>query len=134
VPETRSAHLVLPAAGEAPAKLEVEPQPAGKRKTRAVLIMVAAVVVSPAVLLVPPHIIWPIIALGAGIYFARRTWKGEYVVTSFEGNCPRCGEPLELDEGTRIQSREILECFNCHREPELVVEDDGSGGESDEAA
>jgi hypothetical protein len=92
--------------------------------------MVAAVVVSPLVIVVPPHIIWPLIALGVGIYFARRTWKGEYVVTSFEGKCPRCGEPLELETGTRIQGRELLECFNCHREPELVVEDDTEAKES----
>ncbi len=119
--ERRAGRLVLPAAGTAPAALEVEPQPKRRRTVRAALILAVSIALMPVVFVVPPHFLWPLVALVAGLYFARKVWVGEYVVLSFEGTCPRCGEPLEVEPGTRLRGRERIECFGCHREPELVV-------------
>jgi hypothetical protein len=127
----RRGRLVLPAAGSTPAALDVEPQPKRRRAVRAGLIVAAALVLMPVVFVVPPHFLWPLVALVAGLYFARKVWVGEYVVRSFEGACPRCGEALTLEPGTRIRSRERIECYGCHREPELVVAGDADGSGAD---
>lgn len=119
--ETRRARLTLPASPSATASIVLEPRPKGKRTTRAVLILAATLVLTPVVFLVPPHFLWPLVVLALGLYFARREWVGEYVVASFEGACPRCGEALTLEPGARIRGRQRLECYGCHREPELVV-------------
>lgn len=124
--ETRRARLVLPASGAAPAVLEVEPQPRARRAARAAAIVVGTVALAPATFLVPPHFLWPLVVLAVGFFFARRHWIGEYVVRSFEGACPRCGEALTVDAGARVRARQPLECYGCHREPELVLaEPDG---------
>ena len=120
--ETRQALLRLPASGSAPASVEVEPQPRRRRRLRAAVILATAVVLMPPVFFVPPHFLWPLVVLGAGIYLARRAWSGEYIVRSFDGACPRCGEPLAVEVGTRIRGRQRVECYSCHREPELVLE------------
>ena len=126
--EVRTARLVLPAAGTTEARLCVEPRPGRHRRTRAALILVAALIGAPTAFLVPPHFLWPLLVLAVGAYFAHREWTGEYVVASFEGACPRCGEALEVEAGTRIRSRQRVECYGCHREPELIL-DAGPGGD-----
>lgn len=122
--ETRPAHLTLPASPSAAAALVVEPRPKGKRTARAVAMVAATLVLTPVAFLVPPHFLWPLVVLALGFYFARREWVGEYVVASFEGACPRCGGALTLEPGTRIRGRQRVECYGCHREPELVVGDE----------
>lgn len=124
--ETRRARLVLPASGTAPARVELEPGPKGERTMRAVAIMATSLVLMPVVFFVPPHILWPVVVLVAGLWLARREWTGAYIVESFEGQCPRCGEPITLASGTRLRDRQRVECYNCHREPELVLDDDRS--------
>lgn len=118
---TRDARLELPAAGSEPAVVEVVHRPGRKRATRAALVLGLTLLLAPAVLLIPPHLLWPALVLAAGLYRARREWAGEYFVESFEGACPRCGEPLKLKPGSRIRGRQRLECYGCHREPELVL-------------
>lgn len=140
--ETRRARLVLPAAGSTEARLTVEPRPKGTRTTRAALILVMTLFLAPVTVLVPPHFLWPLVVLAAGAYFAYREWTGEYIVHGFEGACPRCGEPVEIEPGTRVRGRQRVECYGCHREPELLIDEatgdgaassrspgaDGSGG------
>ena len=121
MPERRTARLTLPAAGTTEAVVEVEPQPKRQRTMRAMAVLAVSLAAAPVVFFIPPHFLWPLVVLVAGAYFARRVWRGEYVVTSFEGACPRCGEPLVVDPGTRVRGRQRIECYGCHREPELVL-------------
>lgn len=119
--EERHARLVLPAAGSTEARLRVEPRPTGTRRTRAALILAMTLALAPVTFLIPPHFLWPLVVLAAGAYFAHREWTGEYIVHDLDGACPRCGEPLEVEPGTRIRGRQRVECYGCHREPELVL-------------
>ena len=121
--EARRARLVLPAAGSTEARLTVEPRSKGTRTTRAAMILMMTLVLAPVTFLVPPHFLWPLVVLAAGAYFAHREWTGEYIVHAFEGACPRCGEPLEIEPGTRVRGRQGVECYGCHREPELVLDE-----------
>lgn len=93
------------------------------RMWRAILILVVAVVVAPVVFFLPPHFVWPLVVLGLAGYLAYRSWVGEYHVVEFEGECPRCGSELELPENARIRARHSMECYGCHRHPELIIDD-----------
>ena len=137
--EARRATLVLPAAGSTEARLTVEPRPRRTRSTRAAVILATTLVLAPVAFLVPPHFLWPLVVLAVGAYFAYREWTGEYIVHDFDGACPRCGEPLEIEAGTRVRGRQRVECYGCHREPELVLDETtgeatGSGSSPDAGA
>jgi hypothetical protein len=114
---------VLPGSGTAPAEIEVIYQSRATRLSRALLILGLAVVIAPLLFFIPPHFLWPVVGIAAGAYLARRYWKGHYYVVEFEGSCPRCGAALELEEGQRIGRRHGIECYSCHRQPELVLDD-----------
>lgn len=118
------ARVELPGAGTRDARVEVIYQPRATRLTRALLILGVTVVLMPLVFFIPPHFLWPIVVLAAGAYFAYRYWQGEYYVSTFQGKCPRCETDLELKPGSRIRSRQTLECYGCHRQPELVLDAD----------
>ncbi len=120
------AHLHLPGSGTAPASVEVIFQPRPARIARAVGILVVSILLMPVVFFIPPHFLWPLLSLAAGVYFARKYWVGEYYVTEFEGSCPRCGGALEVKPGSRIRNPQALECYGCHRQPELVIDEPGS--------
>jgi hypothetical protein len=117
------ARLVLPGSGSGRAEIEVVFLSRTTRLWRALLVMGVALLIAPVVFFVPPHFLWPPVALGAGAFLAHRYWTGEYYVLAFEGACPRCGEALEVKPGARIRGRHTLECYGCHRQPELVLED-----------
>jgi hypothetical protein len=121
--QDRQARLVLPASGAAPARVRVIHRSPGGRAARAAVALVGSWLLMPAVFFVPPHLLWPVLVFGAGLAFGWREWRGEYVVESFEGSCPRCGQELSMKEGARIRGRQRVECYGCHREPELVLDD-----------
>ena len=125
--EVREARLVLPGAGASTAAVAAVAQPSARRTTRALAIALVTVAVAPISFLLPPHLLWPLIVLSVGGYFAWREWWGEYVIESFEGTCPRCEEPLSVDPGTRARGRHRIECYGCHREPELILADADRG-------
>lgn len=91
------------------------------RATRAALSLLGFWAIAPIVFFIPPHLPWAAAAAVAGVYFALRQWTGEYVVEHFEGNCPRCGNPLPLATGTRIRLPHRMVCYHCHHEPSLEI-------------
>lgn len=120
--EVRRARLVLPAAGSTAARVQVVHRETRARAARVAGIVVVSWLLAPAVFFIPPHVVWPVLVVAAGLYFGWREWRGEYVVHSFEGACPRCGEALTVKAGARIRDGQRVECYGCHREPELVLE------------
>lgn len=117
-----AARLELPGSGTADAKVEVVYQPRSTRVARALIVLAITLLVMPVVFFIPPHLLWPLAVLAVGVYLARRYWVGAYYVLDFQGSCPRCGSELELDAGSRIGSRQTLECYGCHRQPRLVID------------
>lgn len=117
------ARLVLAGSGTSEATVHVIFQSKATRVSRAVIILAVTLAVMPVLFFIPPHFLWPLIALAIGLYMARRYWKGQYYVIEFTGRCPRCGTDVELARGTRIQRRQPLECYGCHRQPELVLDE-----------
>lgn len=113
--------LELPGSGTGSARVEVTHQPRGARGLRAMGVILVSWALIPLVFFIPPHLPWVLLAFFGGLFVAWRLWRGTFLVRTFEGDCPRCGEPLKLDPGTRIRSRHTLDCFNCHRQPDLVV-------------
>lgn len=121
-PARPPARLHLPGSGTAPAEIEAIAQPRGARLTRALLALFGSWALIPLVFFIPPHFPWVAAAFGGGLYLALRFWRGELYVSSFEGACPRCGTALELKPGARIRRRQTLDCYGCHRQPELIVD------------
>lgn len=117
------ARLVLQGSASVPADVEVVYQPRATRLTRAILSLGICWVLMPLVFFIPPHVPWVFAAFAAGIVFFVRSLRGEYHVASFEGACPRCGRGLEIKAGSRIRGRHVLDCYGCHRQPELVLEE-----------
>ncbi len=122
--EVRRARLVLPASGSTPARMQVVHRGPRVRAARALGALGGAGFLAPAVFFIPPHVVWPVLVVAAGLYVGWREWRGEYVVHSFEGSCPRCGEVLTVKDGARIRDGQRVECYSCHREPKLILEDD----------
>lgn len=107
--------------GHAPraALAELTWRPPRARLTAALLSLLGCWALIPLVFFVPPHLPWALAAFAAGLYFAYRSWTGEYVVHRFEGACPRCGGALTLKPGSRVRLPHPMTCFQCHHMPLL---------------
>lgn len=117
------ARLILPGSGSAEATVEVIFQTRATRVTQALIVMGVAILIMPVVFFLPPHFLWPLVSLAAGLFFAYRFYTGEYYVVGFKGECPRCGTAIQMRHGTRIRGRHVVDCLGCHRKPELVLDD-----------
>jgi hypothetical protein len=119
------ARIELPGSGTTSAEIEVVYQPRSTRVARSLIVLAVTAVVMPVVIFIPPHVVWPLVTLAAGLWLARRYWVGTYHVSRFEGECPRCGTALELKPGQRIGARHTMECYGCHRQPRLIIDEPG---------
>lgn len=118
---SESARLTLAGHEPVAAQATVVYRPARERTTRALIALLGFWALVPIVFFIPPHIPWALIAFVCGIYFSIKQWRGEYIVQSFTGECPRCHSPLTIAPGTRIRLPHKIDCFNCHHEPSLEV-------------
>ena len=84
--------------------------------------MVVALLVAPAVVIVPPHAPWVIGALATGTLLARRRWNERFTVMSVVGACPRCSRGYEIKSG-RLRQPHPLPCEECHHESTLRLPD-----------
>jgi hypothetical protein len=101
------------------ARVEVERRRASTRAAWALTVWFVSWATIPFLLWVPPHYPWVGAAFLAGLYIPYRIWTGRYTVVSFHGFCPRCGRPLHLRAGSRIDLPHTMTCFGCHFEPVL---------------
>jgi hypothetical protein len=120
--QSPAARLVLAGHAPTPARVQVRPRPRKQRMTRALTLLVVFWALVPLVFFIPPHLPWALGAFAAGIYFALRSLRGEYVVDALSGACPRCGEPLEVAPGTLVKLPYTVTCYGCHHEPALQVD------------
>lgn len=116
-----NAWVRLPGHEAVAAHADVDHRNRRTRIVRSIVALGATLVITPIVFILPPHIPWMVIALVWGGYTAHQQWRGEFVVRSFEGVCPRCHSPLVIEPGTKIRLPHQVDCFNCHHEPTLVI-------------
>ena len=84
--------------------------------------MAMALLVAPAVAIVPPHAPWVIGVLATGTLMARRRWNERFTVMSVVGACPRCGYEYQIASG-RLRRPHPLPCEECHHESTLQLPD-----------
>ncbi len=83
--------------------------------------MGTALVIAPAVALIPPHVPWAFMALGLGGFMGSRKWKERFTVISLEGYCPKCGGPLSIRSGTPLRPVLTVPCDGCNHESRLTT-------------
>jgi hypothetical protein len=98
-----------------PATFSLVHVPAAKRATRAALFGAGGVLAAPLVAFIPPHIPWALAVFAGGLYFARRTWQGEYTVHAARAVCPRCSEPVPFKPGEGVRFPTERSCYVCHQ-------------------
>lgn len=113
--------LTLPGHAPVAGHAELEFRPRSERIFRGVASLVGFTVLAVVAAILPPHIPWALIALGAGGIVAFRNFRGVFTVRSFEGNCPRCGASLRVEPGAKIKPPHQMDCYNCHFHPILEV-------------
>lgn len=116
---SHNARLTLPGHPTVPAHLEATARPARARAIRAIVSLAVCWALIPVVLFIPPHIPWVLAAFSGGIYLAYTFWNGELIVSSFQGSCPRCGNPLSIKPGSKIKLPHRMTCYQCHQQPTL---------------
>jgi hypothetical protein len=79
-----------------------------------------ALLVAPALAVVPPHAPWVIGALVAGGVLAKRRLGERFTVVGGEGVCPKCGAQLVVKSG-RLRDPHPLPCESCHHESTLEL-------------
>jgi hypothetical protein len=119
--QTPEARLTLAGHAPVPAQVQVRPRPRKQRMVRALTLLLVFWALVPLVFFIPPHLPWALGAFAAGIYFALRSLRGEYVVDAFAGSCPRCGQPLTIAPGTLVKIPYAVTCYHCHHEPALQL-------------
>ncbi len=118
------------AAGEAvlfgfapqPVAATIRPRTRTWRMTGAARTMGIALLVAPAVAVLPPHAPWLIGALAAGVVLARRRWMERFTLLDVRGACPKCGAALEVRTG-RLRDPHPLACEGCHQTSTLRLPD-----------
>lgn len=93
-----------------------------ERVLRALLTLAACWTVAPLAFLIPPYLESGLVAMLAGLYFARRSWVGEWVVHRLAATCPRCGAEIALREGSVLYLPHTLQCDACNAECWLELE------------
>ena len=115
------AWIVTPGHREAEARVDAVPFPFWARAVRTLGLMAAwggASVATFFVTMFDPFLTSIPVAVGAFSVF--RSWRGHFVVRSFDGGCPRCGASMRLKPGARISVPHPMVCYACHHEGELL--------------
>ena len=91
------------------------------RMMRASLVAIGVPPVALVAFLIPPHGETLFLAVGVGAYLVYREATTRYVVHSFDGTCPRCGNVLRLKRGSRLTSARSVPCYGCHFHPTIEI-------------
>lgn len=115
------ARIVLGGHPSRPARLVARRYPGWARlaRTLALAVLWAGSTVGTLVFTFDPFVAtFPLVLGGSLVY---RSWKGRFRVEEFQAACPRCGEELRLEPGSRINLPHPMVCYHCHHEPELAA-------------
>lgn len=118
---SRDARLTLFGSPTRAAVVDVTPRPRHQRMVRALATLGVTILLAALVGIIPPHVPWILGVLALGAWRTRGEWKGEYALHAFAGPCPRCGEPLRLEEKF-ITPPLAVPCYSCHAQPQLQLE------------
>lgn len=119
---TPRAWLILPGHRDAAARVRVVRYPFWARLWRtAALGAMWGIITLTAFLITVFDPFLSSIPLVLGSASVWRSWRGEFRVQAFEGECPRCAQPVALKHGARIAAMHKLVCYNCHHEPHLAL-------------
>ena len=118
---TLEAHLELFGFVPTAAQLQATPRGASGRALRALAALVAGCTIGPMLLVLPPHLEPAILTVLGGVYFARKYWRGRWLVARFSADCPRCAQPLRLRPGTLLAFPHGVSCRHCHDTPRLAL-------------
>lgn len=102
----------------APTLATITARSRGWRAGGAAVTMVVALLVAPAVAVIPPHAVWFLGALAAGGFMARLRYIERFTLQGVEGSCPKCGAALHVKAG-RLKVPHPLPCDACHHEATL---------------
>lgn len=116
-------HMILRAYPPAPARVGLVYRPLPLRLARAVGILLLFWTPAPASVLLPPHYPWPVLLLGAGLWYVYRATR-PYTVRWFVGMCPRCGRDLDIPRGTPLRLPYVVGCCHCHFQSLLETYDE----------
>jgi len=117
----RDARVTLFGSAPRTATVEVTPRPRAQRMTRALLTLAATLVLAAVAGIVPPHVPWILGVLAVGAWRARAEWRGEFALHAFEGECPRCGAQLVIED-RYITPPITVACYGCHAQPQLHID------------
>jgi hypothetical protein len=120
-PNTRSARVRLADYPPTPADLRVTHRGAWSRALRAIVVALLVPPVALVAFLIPPHGETLFLAVFGGLYLVYREATTRYVIGSFSGSCPRCGEGLSLRKGSRLTAARSVPCYGCHFHPVIEV-------------
>jgi hypothetical protein len=101
-----------------PVQVTLRARSRGWRVGGAARTLAVAVLVAPALAVVPPHAPWVIGVLVAGGVLAKRRLGEHFTVVGGEGVCPKCGAQLVVKAG-RLRDPHPLPCERCHHESTL---------------
>jgi hypothetical protein len=82
--------------------------------------MALFVAIAPFVAIFPPHAVWPIGALLAGAFLARRRYVERFTLWGLDGTCPKCGTTFRVKPG-RLRAPHSVPCEGCHHEPAIRI-------------
>ncbi len=103
------------------ARVDAVARSARWRGVRAAAYWGGALLIAPAVVLVPPHVPWVVGVLGVGGMLGTRKWRERYTLVGFQGECPKCRRELSLRAGTPLKPVMSVGCDECHHECRLEV-------------
>jgi hypothetical protein len=117
-----SALVVLPGHPDRAARVAVDAVPFGARVARTLVMAGVWSSISAAMFFITvfdPFMTSMPVLVGAVTVW--RSWKGEWRVRSFRGECPRCGAEIRVKPNARVAVPHPLVCYACHHEPHLVL-------------
>jgi len=114
-------HLRVFGCDDTPLELTVIPRSTGWRAVRAGVWFGAAAVAGVLVIL-PPHVLWVLLALVA-VGLGLRKWSERFTLVELRGTCPKCGSEIAETGPGRFRPSASVDCPSCRHGSSVVLED-----------
>ena len=114
------AWIVLPGHREAEARVDMVPFPFWARAFRTAGLAAGWGLAAVATFFAMFDPFLTSIPVLVGMFGVYRSWRGHFLIRSFHGGCPRCGQAMRLKPGARISVPHPMICYSCHHEGQLL--------------